>query len=561
MKKVVAILLVAVFCCGFVPQHTSPRPDEKLITEQYTEAVKSLTIHRDTLRAKDLLRFIVESDSTHAPSLAMLARLEQNLAQRARYAQRAYEGDTTNLHYADLYLDALILTSKYKAAIPLAYRLIERSTEPGHYHILAALLAEVGRKEEAIVLLDSAYSRLGRFSPLRNLQQRLLLENKRVEEAETIAKRDIQKTPYDAECYLALANLYNLTQRDSLAIATYQQGLEVDGENLDLLVAFGGFYYNRQQMGEYLAIVDRLFAHKQVSVKKKCEVWDSLCENKDNYRQYLSQYNTLITRLFELHADNEEVFDKYVMHLYAIGETEKALALAKRHLLATPQPKMRDFVRVLGGEMNLERRDSIAKYTKFALQHFPEDVDLIRSQVFLSTDKQQWAEAIEYCHQALACAKDDITRSELWGTIGDIEQMRNERKRHYKAYEKALQYNPDNHSVLNNYAYHLSEEGRNLEQALAMASRAISLSKSNATYLDTMAWVLYKLGRYDEAKKYMQQALSLDREKSMEMALHYGDILFALGDRFMAELYWRKALERGADVKGIEERFKLSKQQ
>jgi tetratricopeptide (TPR) repeat protein len=76
-----------------------------------------------------------------------------------------------------------------------------------------------------------------------------------------------------------------------------------------------------------------------------------------------------------------------------------------------------------------------------------------------------------------------------------------------------------------------------------------------------MAWVLYKLGRYDEAKKYMQQALSLDREKSMEMALHYGDILFALGDRFMAELYWRKALERGADVKGIEERFKLSKQQ
>ena len=88
----------------------------------------------------------MERDSTHAPSLAMLARLEQNLALRTKYAQRAYEGDTTNLHYADLYLDALIRTSQYKAAIPLAYRLIERSTEPGNYHILAALLAEMGVK-------------------------------------------------------------------------------------------------------------------------------------------------------------------------------------------------------------------------------------------------------------------------------------------------------------------------------------------------------------------------------------------------------------------------------
>jgi tetratricopeptide (TPR) repeat protein len=70
-----------------------------------------------------------------------------------------------------------------------------------------------------------------------------------------------------------------------------------------------------------------------------------------------------------------------------------------------------------------------------------------------------------------------------------------------------------------------------------------------------MAWVLYKLGRYAEAKKYMQQALSLDRQQSAELALHYGDILYALGEEFMAKTYWRKALERGADKEEIEKRF------
>jgi tetratricopeptide (TPR) repeat protein len=88
-----------------------------------------------------------------------------------------------------------------------------------------------------------------------------------------------------------------------------------------------------------------------------------------------------------------------------------------------------------------------------------------------------------------------------------------------------------------------------------MASRANELEQNNATYLDTKAWVLYKLGRFAEAKKIMQQALSLNREKSAEYPLHYGDILHALGEEFMAKTYWRKALEMGADAKEIEKRF------
>ena len=109
--------------------------------------------------------------------------------------------------------------------------------------------------------------------------------------------------------------------------------------------------------------------------------------------------------------------------------------------------------------------------------------------------------------------------------------------------------------MLNNYAYFLSLEERDLERALEMTTRANTLERNNPTYLDTKAWVLYKLGRYAEAKKVMQQALSLNRGKSAEYPLHYGDILHALGEEFMARTYWRKALEMGADAKEIEKRF------
>ncbi len=92
-----------------------------------------------------------------------------------------------------------------------------------------------------------------------------------------------------------------------------------------------------------------------------------------------------------------------------------------------------------------------------------------------------------------------------------------------------------------------------------MSERAIALESNNATFLDTYAWILYKRGDNERARTYMRQALSLDRTGSAELPLHYGDILFALGEKFMAETYWRKALEQGADAKRIQQRITLGK--
>ena len=109
--------------------------------------------------------------------------------------------------------------------------------------------------------------------------------------------------------------------------------------------------------------------------------------------------------------------------------------------------------------------------------------------------------------------------------------------------------------VLNNYAYFLSLEGRELERALAMASLVVTLTDNNPTYLDTQAWVLFKLGRIEEARKIMQKAVALDGQQSPELMLHYGDILHELGEQFMAEIYWRLALEKGYDARQIERRL------
>ncbi|MDE6374286.1 MAG: hypothetical protein K2L09_00850, partial [Alistipes sp.] len=64
----------------------------------------------------------------------------------------------------------------------------------------------------------------------------------------------------------------------------------------------------------------------------------------------------------------------------------------------------------------------------------------------------------------------------------------------------------------------------------------------------------------EEARRIMQQAIARDSRNSAELLVHYGDILDALGERFIAETYWRKALERGYDADAIARRLEPAKQ-
>ena len=117
--------------------------------------------------------------------------------------------------------------------------------------------------------------------------------------------------------------------------------------------------------------------------------------------------------------------------------------------------------------------------------------------------------------------------------------------------------------MLNNYAYFLAVEGRDLEKAEHMSRRAIEAEPGNATYLDTYAWVMYMLQRYDEALTYITRAFEADSQPSAELYEHAGDIHFRLGNVSQALQYWCKALdqkrEAGEVDKDLEKKIKSKK--
>ena len=111
-----------------------------------------------------------------------------------------------------------------------------------------------------------------------------------------------------------------------------------------------------------------------------------------------------------------------------------------------------------------------------------------------------------------------------------------------QAYENALEHNPNNTYVLNNYSYYLSGREEKLFLAKEMIIKCINLTSNNPnpSFLDTYAWVLHKLGEHDLAKIEIEKALSLE-EGSAVIFDHYGDILYSLGLLDDAKIQWQKA--------------------
>jgi Tfp pilus assembly protein PilF len=117
-----------------------------------------------------------------------------------------------------------------------------------------------------------------------------------------------------------------------------------------------------------------------------------------------------------------------------------------------------------------------------------------------------------------------------------------------------VELDPDNVNVLNNYAYYLSLRGEKLDKAEKMAKHVNDLQANVASYEDTYAWILYREGKYEEAKTWLEMALkngALNRPVILE---HFGDVMYRLGDTDKAYEYWNRALKAGKGSEFLEKK-------
>ena len=561
MKRFVLYLAIVavIFCGAFAPQPTTAQGNTNKAFKYYTDAVKLLTIYGDTTSAHHLSTKALAEDSTYTPAAYLLARIERDPQRAFEYAERAVRGDSTNYYLLEELADRSLKAKHYERATEVLQTLVKDSHEPEHFRLLAILHTLAQNRTAAIAVIDSAEVRLGKIDFFSRMRQQIQLDSGDNAGALKSAVALVEQAPYDIDNQLALAEVYARIGADSLAEVTYNKAIELDKSNSSSWYTYASFLDSRKRYTEMLLVWRNIIELDNVSLEAKLSILESITSKRDFYRKNFLLVEPIITRLYQLYPTNGQVIDSYIAHLIAGNRVEEAATMLRQRI-ADKTPTKEDIFRIIEIENYLKHLDIVEQYVDKGLELYPTEETLWGYKSWLQTRRDDNLGAIKTINAAMQYAEDDATRSLYWGNIGDIYYELGDDKQSKKAYKKALKFDPNNSSVLNNYAYHLSVEGKQLSLALEMAIKATMLSANNATYLDTLAWVYYKLGEYEQAKKVMQQAMSFDKNNSSELALHYGDILDALGNTFMAQTYWRKALERGADAKTIESRLKAQKE-
>jgi len=161
--------------------------------------------------------------------------------------------------------------------------------------------------------------------------------------------------------------------------------------------------------------------------------------------------------------------------------------------------------------------------------------DVLRGQ-------EKFEQAIEAYNRALE-RTTETTRNRwlLYYSRGIAEERTGDWEASEADFRAALALESEQPQVLNYLGYSMVEQDRNLDEALEMIERAVAASPSSGYIVDSLGWVLYRLGRYEEAVVQMERAVEL---LAVDPVLndHLGDVYWAVGRQREAEFQWRRAL-------------------
>lgn len=563
MSRLRGLFLVVLMVVATIPVATATvrttLPDSLSRSYRHTEAVKALAIHRDTASAREIWHDIVREDSTYAPAYYYLSLTERDREQGVRYAHRAFASDSTNKWYTQNYADRLVSSGRYTRAIPIFRRLMRLDPQNlQSYHALAVIYGINGMPYSAISILDSAELRLGYNAYLADIKQELLLSTRQYDRAIVEGVRRTEEHPYDAEGFTRLAEIYDAAGRDSLARSTFDEAFKLDTTNTNTLYAIADYYFRKGNITRMLDYEQYIFRSDKVDIESKLERLEEYTSNRNFYGANYHRIGGIIQKMAIDHPNNRALKYIYSQHLIAGGSHNEALEYLRRHL-EDEDAEADDYIYVIELERYMGHEEAVMADMMVALERFPESLSLLTHYAYLLSEEGDYERAISIFKSALEYAKSDDERSSIVGSIADMYHQMGDTKRAFRNYKKALALNGDNDLVLNNYAYNLSLMDKNLDEALKMATRAVELQPTNATYIDTKAWVLHRLGRNEEAKVVMRQALSFSSLQDAPLLMHYGDILWSLGEKFMAETYWQKAVERGYDKELMEAHIQIIK--
>jgi tetratricopeptide (TPR) repeat protein len=466
---------------------------------------------------------------------AQLLQDSHHPAEAASEYQKLMKLAPQKLEYCYGYSSALIDQGKYKEAIKV-YDEIEH---------------QMGATEDITLQKAKVYDRIGEFDKSVDEVLKLISQNPQETSYYVILSQMFQNK---AATYKSKGNKEKEKETNEQMHQIFTGLLKVDPTNPFALLSLADYFLSKQQYDSAFAVYKTALSNPDLDIDSKMKVvlkyyYES--ETDPKIKAQCEELCRIMTVINPSEAKSHAVLADFLYREKRVPEARteyrRAVDLDKSKYVLWNQ------LLILDSELNdyillqTDSKDAIELFPSQPLPYFFNGAALIQSR--------KYSEAVDMLNTGLIYVFDNKPlEGQFLSNLGDAYYKLKDFKKSDEAYDKALAVDPDNSYVLNNYSYYLSLRNENLEKAEKMSKRSNELEPGNVNFEDTYAWILYRLGKYEQAKETMDKLLA-KTDPGAVILEHYGDILFRLSQKEEALKYWLRAKAKGGSSEFLEKKI------
>lgn len=490
----------------------------------------------------DAIRINPGSDAAHH-QISQVAAMRRDFDNALKYGRRAIELDAENPWYhinmADIYMQLSNLDS---AAYYLEQVVLIDPEREGVEFQLGNIYMQTGNNIQAERIFEKFYQKYGAGEEILIALLTAKVKTEKYDEAKDIILKELESNTVDTQLNGLLAEIYRKKGEPDKAAAVYERMLSLNLNNNTLDFSYLEFLIEE---GEYIKLFEKartIIGSEDAGLENKVNMVLRMMQDSMIVNKYADSLVNIGRYMFDPDPDNptmallmSEIYgntgygDKEVEVLIDFVERNEELYYIWENLLLKLNDRQDNELlnKYAGRASGLFNRAPLPKIL-YAYSLIEEGKgrqaaeELKKVRVLVNNEEQ-------YMVQILSMEAEIAYRE------GDMEKASGK-------FEEALDIEPENPLVLNNYAYYLAENNMRLDKAEGMIEKCLEIEE-NITYLDTHAWVLYKKGDYRDADRIMSRIFSSGHITDAELREHYGYIKKALGKCDDAVALWQSALK------------------
>ncbi len=360
--------------------------------------------------------------------------------------------------------------------------------------------------------------------------------------------------PTNLRYRVLLGDLYQQTDHNSIALATYKDVLHKEPDNGYAQMSLLAYYKKQGQEGLYFDLLQTLLKNSKAPTDIRTEALKVFAIDNLNHHGDSTVVINLFEEALKLPQTDRSILELYSQYLTSINAGDDMIRPVIERILEVEPDHTKSRLIMLAYVIKDQVREEILETCKKGRQYDASQAIFYLYEGMQLNEMGQTAEALQVLRTGtrnISQKTDREVASDLFAVIGDIEHELGNYDLAFEAYDSSLVYNSVNTGCLNNYAYYLSLQKKNLDKAEEMSEITIKSEPNNIVFLDTYAWILFCNGKYEQARIFMDEIFKLSDEGDVDFTYleHAGDIYFKCRLRKEALEYWKRAVEKAENNK------------